>query len=146
MTNDELVADLLRQLRADDPDARCEAAGALGALGRAGILAIEPLFDACRDQDVHVRGEAAHSLWELAGSCVGAVPEAERLLATGIPVLVVLLDDPSEDVRDSAAGVLGRLGSSATAALPQLRELAATDPHRTEVLVQAIEAISAPNQ
>jgi HEAT repeat protein len=143
MTDDDLIADLLRQLRTADADVRCEAAGALGALGRDGAAAVGPLLDACRDSDEHVRGEAVHSLWELAGSCVGAVPDAERQLAAGIPALVALLDDPSDDVRDSAVGVLGRLGPVAAAALPRLRELAAGDsPDQAEAAAHAIEAIT----
>lgn len=125
MTDDELTADLIRRLGADDPDVRCEASGALGALGRDGTAAVGPLLDAYRDRDASVRREAAHALWELAGSCVGAVPDAEYRLAAGVPTLITLLDDPSEDVRDAAVGGLERLGPAASAALPRLRALAA---------------------
>ena len=143
MTDDELITDLLQQLRAADADTRCEAAGALGALGRDGVAAIEPLFGACHDPDPYVRGEAAHSLWELAGACIRAAPEAERLFVAGVPVLVALLDDPSEDVWDSAAGVLERIGPAASAALPRLREVAAGGPpDRAEVVSRVIEAIA----
>jgi HEAT repeat protein len=142
MTDDDLIRDLLQQLRSADPDVRCDAAGALGALGGDGAAVIGPLFDACRDPDEHVRGEAVHSLWELAGSFVGAVPDAEEQLAAGVPVLVLLLDDPSADVRGSAVGVLERLGPVAQAALPRLQELAAGgNPDLAEAAEQAIEAI-----
>jgi HEAT repeat protein len=143
MTDDELIADLLQQLQAADPEVRCEAAGALGALGEDGTAAVEPLFNACRDQDVHVRGEAAHSLWELTGSCVGAVPAAEQLLIAGIPTLIALLDDSSEYVRESAMEVLKRLGPSASAALPRLREVAVGgSPEEAEIAARAIKSIS----
>ena len=143
MADGDHMTDLLHQLRADDPDVRCEAAGALGALGRDGAAAVGPLLDACRDPDPHVRGEAAHSLWELAGSCVGAVPDADRALGAGVPALVALLDDPSADVRDSAVGVLERLGPAASAALPRLRELAAGGrPDQAVAAARAVEAIA----
>jgi HEAT repeat protein len=143
MTDDELITNLLRQLRSADPNVRCEAAGALGALGGDGAAAVCPLLDTCRDPDEHVRGEAAHSLWELAASCVGAVPEAERLLVAGVPLLVSLLDDPSEDVRGSAVGVLERLGPLGAPALPRLRELTVGGSrHQSETATRAIRAIT----
>jgi HEAT repeat protein len=57
MKDDELIADLISQLRAADAEIRCEAAGALGALGGDGATIIVPLLEACFDSDEHVRGK-----------------------------------------------------------------------------------------
>src|SRR3954468_24960762 len=104
------IAELLQQLRAADPNARCGAAAALSAFGPGAAGAITPLVDALRDEDEYVRCEAAISLGEIAGSCAGVVPDAERLLASGVPVLAALLDDPSEGVRGAAERALEQLG------------------------------------
>jgi HEAT repeat protein len=119
--------DLLPQLRDKDPDVRSSAAGALGALGPDGIPAITPLYEACRDKDMHVRGEAVHSLWEIAGSFSNNNADAWPLLVAGVPTLISLLDDPWWDVRCSAMSVLKQMGSAAGPALPRLRALLTDD-------------------
>lgn len=136
------IDESIRQLRDPDPDVRCEAAGTLGAFGRDGVSAIAPLFEACRDEDRYVRGEAAHSLWELACSCVGAVPGAESHFAAGLSTLIELLDDPESDVRCSALAVLTALGPLASPALPRaLALLVIEDQEIRDEAKRAIRAI-----
>lgn len=116
--------ELLPQLRDPDPDQRISAAGALGALGADGIPAIASLFEACRDEDMYVRGEAAHSLWEIVGAFWNDKESAAwPLFQAGVPILVALLDDPWWSVRCSAMSVLKKLGPAAAVALPRLRML-----------------------
>ena len=115
--------ELLPALRDTDADVRANAAGALGALGADGVPAIAPLFAACRDVNHHVRGEAAHSLWEIAGSLYDQESAGWPSLTAGLPTLISLLDDPSWDVRCCAMSVLQRLGPAAEPALPRLRQL-----------------------
>jgi|SRR5579883_310053 len=138
MSNSE-IDDYIRQLRDADPDVRCDAAGTLGAFGRDGVLAITPLYELCRDVDQAVRGEATHSLWEIACSCVGRVAAAEPLLIAGVPILIELLADPSSDVRASAVAVLTVLGPAAGSALPRLREM--LDDGDTELQTEVSQAI-----
>jgi HEAT repeat protein len=103
---------------------RSNAAGALGALGPDGVPAIVPLFEACRDENMYVRGEAVHSLWEIAGSfCNSKESAGWRLLVAGLPTLIERLDDPWWDVRCSAMSVLKQLGPAAKPALPRLQAL-----------------------
>ena len=152
--------ELLPALHDSDPRVRSSAAGALGALGRDGIPAISPLYEACRDADMYVRGEALHSLCEIAGSFWNDKQAAAwPLLESGVPTLIALLDDPWWSARCSAMSVLKELGSAATTALPRLRKLLTDDkPNLTahpeewgleteirllrESATEAIEAIS----
>ena len=116
--------EFLPQLRDSDPEVRSFAAGALGALGSDGIPTITPLYEACQDIDMYVRGEALHSLWEIAGSCWDEKSAAAwPLLEAGIPTLIALLDDPWWSARCSAMTLLKELGSAAAPALPSLQAL-----------------------
>jgi hypothetical protein len=116
--------ELLPLLRNPDPEVRSNAAGALGALGPDGVPAIAPLFEACRDENMYVRGEAVHSLWEIAGSFWNDKESvAWQLLTAGVPTLIALLDDPWWSVRCSAMSVLKEIGPAARPALPRLRAL-----------------------
>jgi HEAT repeat protein len=120
------VDDLLRELRNPDPKVRSAAAGALGALGADGIPAIEPLYEVCSDPNMYVRGEALHSLWEIA--CASSDADAWPLLVAGVPTLIALLDDPWWSVRCSAMTLLAEIGPEAEAALPRLRALLTNEP------------------
>src|SRR5262249_47478556 len=84
--------EFLPQLRNPDPDVRSSAAGALGAPGSDGVPAIAALYEACRDENMYVRGEALHSLVEITRGLPDAA--AWPLLVAGVPTLTALLDDP----------------------------------------------------
>ena len=143
MADDGIIAELLDQLRVADPAVRCGAAAALSAFGPDGAKAIGPLVDALGDHDEYVRCEAANSLGELAGSCLGVASDAERSLTAAVPTLVSLLDDPSEGVRGAAAWALERLGTSAAAALPRLRQLVVSGRwDQAKAAARAVEAIA----
>jgi hypothetical protein len=102
--SDQEIAEHLRQLRDPYAKNRSSAPGWLGALGSEGTPAIAPLYEACRDENIYVRGEALHSLLEIAR----ALPDAGAwpLLIAGVPTLTALLDDPWLDVRCSAMSML----------------------------------------
>jgi HEAT repeat protein len=137
MDFDQEIAEHLRQLRDLDAQVRSSAAGWLGALGSEGTPAIAPLYEACRDENMYVRGEALHSLVEI----TQALPNADAwpLLVAGVPTLTALLDDPWLDVRCSAMSMLGEIanvkeiGPAAGPALQRLRALLAEEkPTLTE--------------
>lgn len=118
------LAELLPGLGHPDSQVRSANAAALGALGADGVPAIGPLIAVCSDTDMCVRGEAVHSLGEIAASLAFA-QDADGLaaLAGAVPTLMTLLGDESSDVRCGAADLLAKLGSAALAAVPRLHEL-----------------------
>jgi hypothetical protein len=137
MDVDEEIAEHLHELRDPDAEIRASAAGCLGALGLEGTPAIAPLYEACRDENMYVRGEALHSLVEI----TQALPDAGAwpLLVAGVPTLTALLDDPWLDVRCSAMTMLREIanvreiGPAVGPALQRLRALLIEDkPTLTE--------------
>src|SRR5262245_7160222 len=128
MDFDQELAEHLRQLRDPDPKVRSGAAGWLGALSTEGTPAIAPLYEACQDENMHVRGEATYALVEIAKFLDDDT--GWELLIAGVPTLIALLDDPWLDVRCSAMSLLEELsggptslGPATRAALPRLRAL-----------------------
>jgi hypothetical protein len=71
------------------------------------------------------------------------VTAAEQVLVAAVPKVVLLLDDSSADVRDSALGILERIGPPAIMALPRLQKLSETAIVDEAVAVEkVIRAIS----
>jgi CubicO group peptidase (beta-lactamase class C family) len=99
---------LVARLHSADPQAREEAARALGTLGSAAAAA--PLVEAFSDPDLYVRGAAALALG--------------RIGRPAVPVLIVALGHPNSEVRWSAAIAIGRMGPAGDAAIPALTRAA----------------------
>ena len=113
-------------LGADDPEVR---ASALGALDRMGALADEALRVALRDPSPKVRVRAA-------------VLSVGRTKVSPAP----LLDDPSDDVAETAAWACGERGFEELGTVTRLGELAAghSNPLVREAAVAALGAIGHP--
>ncbi|MCY3631792.1 MAG: HEAT repeat domain-containing protein [bacterium] len=111
----------------DDPQVR---ASALGALDRMGALTDEELQIACSDRSPKVRLRAA-------ALTVG------RTNVSPAP----LLDDPSDDVVETAAWACGERGFEALGTVTRLGELAAdhSNPLVREAAVAALGAIGHPS-
>jgi CubicO group peptidase (beta-lactamase class C family) len=122
------VASLVRQLGEADPARREQAAAQLGRLGPRAAAAVEPLVAALGDEDLYLRGAAAVALGRIGGAALPALNQAlgsdhagrraSAAIALGrlgapagqaLPVLIRLLADPSEQVRQVAAVTIGDL-------------------------------------
>ena len=76
------------------------------ALGQIGEEAVEPLLEACENSRSSIRAGAAKAFeW---------IPEA---VEKSVPILIKLLEDDDEDVRDTAADTLGVLPEPALSSL-----------------------------
>jgi HEAT repeat protein len=102
-------APLAARLADRDAAVRCQAAGALGALGADRESTGDALAPALRDPVADVRAAAAESLGEIG-------PAAHRAL----PALRETLNDSAAIVRVQAAGAIWRIGRDARRALPAL--------------------------
>lgn len=100
------VAELVAALKGADAPGRETAAAALGRMGPAAALAVEPLVATFSDENLYLRGSAAVAL--------GRIGQA------AVPALVRALGDANPEVRLSAAIALGRVGSPAATAVPAL--------------------------
>ena len=156
---------LVRELADQDPDARANAASALGAIGPPAHAAVPVLIQALGDQ--HVRASAARALGHIGPAAEPAVGVLVPLLrqrtrglratiasALGniaphenlVPVLVELLADRDYYVRSKAVEALGKIGSSGgKAAVAPLREaLADKDISVRHEAVDALGRIGLP--
>jgi CubicO group peptidase (beta-lactamase class C family) len=105
------VSKLIAALKDADPRAREAAALALGRMGPAAAIAVDPLVATFSEPDIYLRGAAAIALGQI------GQPAA--------PALIRALGDASAEVRWSAAIAVGRLGQAAQAAVPALIKAAA---------------------
>jgi HEAT repeat protein len=76
----EVVADLLRMLKANDPERRLAAAGVLGQLGQGKREVISALLDALNDPHPSVRGSAAFALGQLRDEPQRCLPAIHQTL------------------------------------------------------------------
>ncbi len=141
---DAELKQLIEALNDESVDVRINAAGAIGASGGDGFTAIPALLDACSDPDDFVRDEVAHALWELTCSCVGVIPDADLALVNGLPKLISMLRDSSEDVQSSAIGILKEMGQLACPASAALNDFLATSKN-PELIRAAHASLSAIN-
>ena len=109
----EAALALSDMLKDEDLWARCEAAGALGAIGPKAKIAIPALIELLKDKELPVRDAAAEALGEIgpeAGSAVAALTE--------------LLDDGDAPMTEYfAVKALGQIGPAAKPAIPALTRL-----------------------
>jgi HEAT repeat protein len=98
------TADLLEQLRAEEPARRLHAIRALGERGGEAAVVAPALALALRDEDAFVRRDAALALGRIG-------PEARPTA----PALVAALKDRKAKVRLAAARALGRIDPDALA-------------------------------
>ena len=130
---------------------RAEATNTLAALGPAAREALPSFFLALRDSSPQVRWSAALALEAVVRD--GPAPDVERALKA----LLVALDDPSSDVRASAAHSAGQLGSRWVVPLRDtevLRELERSltrhgedaDPHTRSLARQGLAAIQSARE
>jgi HEAT repeat protein len=142
------VADLVKQLKGGEVDARRNAARALGESGPDAKDAVPGLTDALKDGDMYVRRFAARSLGQIGPAAKSAVPALSAIVRKGgdkkevidaatdaigkigggansVDALAATLRDSTRDPesRRLAAEALGKLGSAAKPAIPALLEV-----------------------
>jgi HEAT repeat protein len=113
------VPALIRTLKSDPhPTVRGNSAEALGRIGPPALPAVSALLEATRDPDSALRQYAAAALTRIDPATAG-----KQVL----PLLVRLLEDRQNLIRNSVPEVIGNLGALAAAAVPALTR-ALTDP------------------
>jgi HEAT repeat protein len=136
------VEELIRELQADNPLLRRDAAEELGKAGDAAGL--DPLLKALQDQEAGVRREAVKALGEIGDPRavkplggvlddpdefvrVNAIDALERIRGDeAVDLIVSCLKNANPLVRISASVSLGRIGDKKT--IPSLEEVAKNDP------------------
>jgi HEAT repeat protein/outer membrane protein assembly factor BamB len=147
---------LIRALSDEDERVVCDAARALGALGRPASPSVPQLVKTLSDQDPLVRLYAAEALASIGPDSAAATPDlaqalgdpdpgvryaaAEALEAIGpaaasaVPDLLEALKDNFLYVRICAAGALGSIGAKTEAVLEALKEAAEDPAMRSEAM------------
>lgn len=74
------VADALKGLKAEDSNARADAAIALGAHGEAAASAVPTLVEALKDPEVEVQRLAAYALGQIGPKASAAVPALKEMM------------------------------------------------------------------
>lgn len=121
------VADLVKQLKDEDADARRAAAKALAEAGGDAKTAVPALVAALKDPDKFVRRFSAMALGE-----IGAEPK------DALPGLKAALNDPKKEVQEAAAGAIGKMGPDGVGALSAAVKDTAREP---SVRRKAIEVL-----
>ena len=121
------VDNLIKNLKAKDPDVRRTAARELGQQGAGSKSAVAALARALKDEDPFVRRFAALALGELG-------PEAKE----AVPALSTALKDRNKRVADAAATALGKTGVSG---VQPLLDIAKDDKRDAAVRARAIESL-----
>ena len=99
-------------------------------LGQIGEKAVEPLLEACENSRSSIRAGAAKAFeW---------IPEA---VEKSVPVLIKLLEDDDEDVRDTAADTLGVLTEPALSSL--MENMNHANPSTRAAIYQALGVMGA---
>jgi len=127
------VDDLLKKLKATDPDARRAAIRALAEAGADAKTVTPVLIQSLRDKDSFVRRFAAEAL--------GAV-EADPKVA--IPALTLALRDKRKEGKEAAAGALGRMGPNAVRPLLDVLKDANAEPQVRRKAAEALGKIGPP--
>jgi HEAT repeat protein len=123
------VAEMVKQLKDPDADARRAAAKALADAGGDARAAVPALVAALKDKDLYVRRFAAQALGQ-----VGASP------GDAVTALKAALNDPHREVQEAAAASLAKMGPAAAAALAAVAREADREP---EVRRRAVESLGA---
>lgn len=126
------VPELIRNLMADDPRHRADAARALGSIGATANSAARELKRALNDPDSDVRKAVARSLPQITPDD----PEVVDLL------IKVLIADDNASIREAAAIAIGTLGETAIPSLVSQMNDAQPDIRRNGVLLMYRVAMS----
>lgn len=111
-SDDDCVAQLVKELQAGNWESRGLASEALGRVGKRAAAAVPELCQALGDVDGYVRCKAAAALGQIGAPAEAAVPELRRALC-----------DQSDGVRLNAVIALGQLGMvSVTVAVLELKQ------------------------
>jgi HEAT repeat protein len=129
------VEDLIKQLKAKDPDARRAAAKALAETGADAKPAVAALVGALKDSDLFVRRFAAQALGEIG-------PDAAK---EAVPALGALLKDNKEkkEVQEAATIALGKLKMGSVPALIEVVKDKDKDLALRRKAVEALGAVGA---
>ena len=156
--NDTAIPAIVKALREGDARTKAGASMAIARLGPLAPAAVDPLISALKDADQSVVTTARLALVKLGYEAVPGLVKAlrgddveSRVLVMGVlgqigpdaaaaaDMLVYLLQDPSQKVRDSAVYALGQLGTEAKAAL--IKASRGEDKKLAAVASEALETI-----